>query len=382
MKIAIVNRSFWPIYPVIGEALLQLSEKLAKDGHDVSVIMQDHVNIRQKLKEANRGSNVSFYPAKALTTSSSSVARRAIDALFFAFWVLYTLVRTRPKRVYVSTDPPVTVPFIVMLYCWLFRASYIYHLQDIHPEATSVVFKVPRLVFGLLKKLDQMTMRRASRLITLTPKMKEVMQKRMGVEKAVLLIDNPSISFDQVVLPKVRKAGFTFCGNAGRLQRMPLLIEAIEAFINAGGKAEFVFAGGGVYASELEALSQCYEQVIYQGKVSPAQAAQINADYQWALLPIEDEVTKYAFPSKSSSYVLSGASVLAVCGSENSVADWIRAHKIGVVVDPDVATLSDAFMAIETGRIEAPVDDHARARLAAKLSFDQFVSSLYEITLH
>lgn len=48
---------------MIGEALLRFSEKAASECK-VGVIMQDHVGIREKLKEAQRGDGVEFFRAK------------------------------------------------------------------------------------------------------------------------------------------------------------------------------------------------------------------------------------------------------------------------------------------------------------------------------
>ena len=50
-KVVLINRSFWPIYPVIGEALLRFAEGAVDKGYEVSVIMQDHVGIKKKLKK-------------------------------------------------------------------------------------------------------------------------------------------------------------------------------------------------------------------------------------------------------------------------------------------------------------------------------------------
>ena len=46
----IVNRSFWPVYPVIGEGLLRVAESFASS-KKVAVIFQDHANINKHLKE-------------------------------------------------------------------------------------------------------------------------------------------------------------------------------------------------------------------------------------------------------------------------------------------------------------------------------------------
>lgn len=373
--IAIINRSFWPIYPVIGEALLRFAEKLS-ESQSVSVILQDHAGIRKHLADQGRGRGVQFLPGKAWSTSSSGILIRALDSVYFMAWVMLALLRTRPKMVYISTDPPVLVPFVVMIYARLFGARYIYHLQDIHPEAARVVMRVQPLVFRLLKWMDGVTMRRAQALITITDQMAEQIRQRSYTKAPIYVINNPAVSFDDVVARPERIRGVSFCGNAGRLQRMPLMIEAITRYLEAGGSLKFAFAGGGVFAPEVRLLAERFSQVEYLGQVSATEAAQLNCDYEWALLPIEDEVTRYAFPSKSSSYVFSGAAVLAVCGEGTSVADWVLGNGLGVVVPPDVTALVDIFLRIERGELIACEYVGNRSSLRKSLSFERFLERL------
>ncbi|GAA0841399.1 hypothetical protein GCM10009113_07820 [Marinobacter szutsaonensis] len=141
----------------------------------------------------------------------------------------------------------------------------------------------------------------------------------------------------------------------------------------------FGFAGGGVHAPDIEQLAKSYENVEYLGLVSASEAAQLNCDYEWALLPIEDEVTRYAFPSKSSSYVFAGAAVMAICGEQTSVADWTIGNNLGVVVSPDQDSLVETFFKIERGELDA--NDHVvdRSALKARLNFDYFLGRLKEI---
>ena len=82
MKITIINRSFWPIYPVIGEALLQLAENLSDKSYKISVILQYHEDINSKLKLFSRGEGINFLPVKAFTNSSSIFFMRIFDAFF------------------------------------------------------------------------------------------------------------------------------------------------------------------------------------------------------------------------------------------------------------------------------------------------------------
>jgi len=380
LDLAIINRSFWPVYPVIGEALMRFAEQEAQV-QTVGVILQDHADINTQRAREQRGARVCFYPCHAFSVSGSSIVRRAVDTVFFMLWVFAVLLVKRPKRVYVSTDPPVLVPFIVMVYSNLFRAEYVYHLQDIHPEAANVVFPVRPAIFRFLRWLDTLTMRNASLLITITKEMAKEIRKRSGTSSPVRILANPSVSFDEVVIPKTKRLGFAFCGNAGRLQRMPLLILAIEKYCSSGGKLPFIFAGGGVFSEGLKELSEKHDNVSYLGFISALEAAQLNADYQWALLPIEDEVTRFAFPSKSSSYVLSGASVAAICGAETSVAEWVLENNLGVVIEPSVDELCRFFRSVESDGLSYGPFDVERGKLKEQLGLDVFLNDLSQLVI-
>ena len=379
-KLTIINRSFWPIYPVIGEALMRLAEQQAND-YEVSVILQDHADIRSQLQKHARGEGVNFFPCKAFSNSGSGILRRIADAVFFMLWVFITLIRVRPKVVYISTDPPVLVPFIVMIYTKFSRAKYIYHLQDIHPEAANVVIPLNPFVYRIMRWVDCLVMRQAALLLTITDEMAEEIHKRSLTKTEIVILPNPAVSFEDVVLPQTKTKGFTFCGNAGRLQHIPLLIQAIEKYHLEGGSLPFVFAGGGRFSTELKSLSENSALVTYLGIITAKEAAELSSEYEWALLPIKDEVTRFAFPSKSSSYVFSGALVAAICGNETSVAHWVNANKLGLVVNPDVDSLCAFFMQAENNLITKSEFSNDRSELKEKLEINSFVRQL-EIQVH
>ena len=102
--LVIINRSFWPVYPVIGEALLRLAENLPHS-KKVAVVMQDHDNIKDHLKKNNRGLGIKFFSSKAYSNSSSSLIIRILDAIFFTFWVKFCILITRPKNIYIFYRP-------------------------------------------------------------------------------------------------------------------------------------------------------------------------------------------------------------------------------------------------------------------------------------
>jgi glycosyltransferase involved in cell wall biosynthesis len=229
--------------------------------------------------------------------------------------------------------------------------------------------------------MDALSMRKAKCLITITEQMATEIRSRSGTAVPIHVLDNPAVSFDGIDTTKHKVAGFSFCGNAGRLQRIPLMLDAIETYFERGGELEFTFAGGGIYADRLQAFAEKFPHFHYPGLVSPTEAAQINADYTWALLPIEDDVTRFAFPSKSSSYIFSGANILAVCGAQTGVAKWVQENQVGLVVKPEVEALIAVFFDIEKGLCQGASDEASREALKAKLRFEVFIEALDRIVL-
>lgn len=371
--IAIVNRSFWPNDQVIGEGLLQFAEEVAQH-HSVCVITQTKDDLAKQLAKEGRGEGIQIRACKAYTTSASGLVKRITEAVFFMLWTFISLVRSKPASVYVATNPPVVVPFIVALYCRLFSARYVYHLQDIHPEAANIVVPVNKLLFRLLQAIDNYTLRHASAIITLTEDMKAYIQQRSNTSSPIHLLDNPSFEVTPVPMSQ-RTKDIVFCGNAGRLQRIPLLLKAIQDYLKQGGKLCFTFAGGGVHAPDVKILANSHKQVQYLGVIPAPEAAELVNQHKWALLPIDDEVTKYAFPSKSSGYALSGAGVLAVCGKDTAVARWVMKHDTGIVCDANHAALVDCFFSIENNMSASYA---VSPEMKDKLQISYFAQQLYQ----
>lgn len=372
--LAIINRSFWPDSEILGEAKLRIAEKFAGSGK-VCVIAQSAYDVEEIARQQGRGQQVKFCIAKSRSDSSSGLLKRILDVALFAPFVFWSLLRTRPKHVYVSTNPPVLVPFIVFIYAKVFRASYTYHLQDIHPEITHIVLPVNPLLYRLLQAIDNVTLRHASQLITLSDSMAQYLVERSNTKAEIVLIDNPSFDVSDGYSDIEKTKDIVFCGNAGRVQQIPIVLASIKQFLAEGGSLEFSFAGGGIYAPEIQALDDAFPQVKYYGYLKPQVASQLVAEHRWALLPIEDEVTKYAFPSKSSSYLASGCRILGICGPDTSVASWIDSTNSGLHVEARVSEVVKALHAIEDEKLTGYKDSRTLQDVQSLSTFVTEVST-------
>lgn len=345
-KIAVVIRSFWPYNPAIGEALLLLAESLSQN-HEPIVITQVKNDFTEQLETQNRGKGVKFFTLPLWTNSASHMLLRVTDLVIFTGFTFASLVWSRPDKVYVATNPPLFTPLVVGIYCKLFHKKYLYHLQDIHPEITCIKTIKKSFINKALKALDNFTVSNASKVVTLTEQMKAYTIKRVGKEISIELLANPSVKTSGDEKRIKRTKGFVYCGNAGRLQRIPLLLQAIERYVSEGGSLSFAFAGGGVYSKNIRQLAKKIENVTYLGVLSPDQASNLMHQYSYGLMPIEDEVTQYAFPSKSSSYLFSGCHIIAVCSQQTSVATWVIKNEVGYVAEPDIGSIVSLFHTLE-----------------------------------
>ena len=373
--LVIINRNFWPTGMTIGESLLQLSEKTVHEGKSAVVITQSSKNLKKITKENNRGLGVTFKTCKLRSDSSTKLLYRIFDAVIFMFCVIWNLILTRPKNIYVSTDPPLVVPFVVFLYSKISGSSYAYHLQDIHPEVGESVIKLNPMLFSFFKKIDNLVICNASSIITITQAMKNEIIARSKTKSHIYLIDNPTVSIDESIQLKIK--GFIFSGTFGRLQKIPLLLKSIDKYKAEGGILPFLFIGGGLYANEVHSLSTKYTDITYAGLVDAKKANELISGYEWALLPIDDEATKYAFPGKTSSYISCGSNILSICSEQTSVAKWVGNNNYGINILPKVDDIVDVFFKIENGLTinKKTVDQNY-------YSIDNFVYKIFNIVFN
>lgn len=376
MDVAIINRLFWPEGQVIGEALLQLSEKLS-ECYSVCVITQsEQGNLSAQLRTLKRGKRVKFNDCKIRSSSASSLLLKGLDFLNFTAWTIVQLLINRPKKIYVATNPPIIIPVVVFLYCKLFKATYCYHLQDIHPEITNTVLTLPRVVFKFLRFLDVAVIKKATSIVTINTHMSRFISERSKTKLPIFLVNNPSFQIrERTEVEKIK--GIVFCGNLGSLQLIPLIIESIEMYLREEGQLKFCFVGGGTYQKEVAKLAQKFDAVEYLGVVSAEDAEAIVSQYQWALLPIQSGISNYAFPSKSSSYVMAGCSILGICDTDSSLHQWVKEYNLGHVCAPEISEVVNAFYSIEHSKVMHKNDQSFK--LLDELNISSFVSSLSKV---
>jgi len=343
----IINRTFWPKNRIIGEGLLNVAENLANKQNKVLVICQSN-KIKEHLDCAHRGKNVTFKSFKDFNTKSSGIFIRSIEAIAFAFWVAMNLCVYRPKVIYIATDPPIIIPFIVVIIGKAIRSKVIYHFQDIHPEIFASVKKIPMPLYKFLKFLDAYTQRQSSNLITINEQMKEYLVSRVKICPQIHLVSNPAnMDFSKANQQTKKIRGFVYCGTIGRLQLIPILLKAIEKYLNDGGSMRFTFIGDGVNKNLVSDFANNNKNFDFLGQLNEEHANAEMCKYQWALLPIETGVLDYAFPSKSSAYEVCNCRIFSISDTNSSLAKWVTENQLGINSDVEINKIVEGFRMIE-----------------------------------
>ena len=376
-KVVLINRGFWPENDVPGEALLVLSESLAMD-FNTNVLTQSNINLQQKCRSLGRAIKVNIKTCKLLTDSKSRVFYRVIESIYFSLWVLVKLFVIRPKFIYVSTDPPLLVPFTVYIFSRLFNTKYTYHLQDIHPEASNIIIKIPKIIVNILKKMDSIVLKNASSVVTITNDMADYIICNRKISKNVFLLENasayPILKKDKVLNTVI------FSGNVGRLQEIPLLLSAIEQYLEEGGKLKFTFMGSGIYVNKINMLANRFENVNYIGYLKMKEAIEVISQHEWGLVSINSQVLKYAFPSKTSTYIAADCKIIAICKKNTSLEKWIKSNDRGFVSNPNLESIKSLFVRIESGNC---VIENNHGKISSyDYSFNFFSKKLKNIMEH
>jgi glycosyltransferase involved in cell wall biosynthesis len=367
IDLMIINRGF---NSQNGE-LISYAEMTSKN-NNVSVLAQSNIDLEKKFKNELRKTKVKINTCRSYSNSASTILSRIADAIFFMVWVVIKLIQIKPLKIYIATDPPIIVPFIVAIYSRLTGTQFFYHVQDIHPEIYNLLYPLNPVIRKILQKIDNFTLKNAKSIITLTEEMKKYIEKRSNTKKSIYLIPNPGIATKFV---KNREHDIIFCGNAGRLNHISIILEAIDKYLEHGGHMNFTFAGGGIYAPAILEASKNRNEIKYKGKIGAEEATKLVAQHKWALLPIIDEATKYAFPSKSSTYVQCRTPILAICGKDNIVARWIEENNVGIVCEPNLDKLVDCLFDMEKLSFNMNFDQ----KIIDELGYSRFCTMLNDV---
>ena len=359
MKVLAIHRFYWPDTPPYASMLRVIVRQWVSDGHEVDVLSSQPSykagvkNQKQPAKEVVDGAQVARLN---LPSETGRPLVRILNALRLGVGVFWqAVIRKRYDVVMISTSPPVLGGWFTALVARLTGARFIYHCMDIHPEIGRISgeFRNPG-VFSLLSRIDRWTCAQARPVVVLSEDMADTLIARKAeAPPETLVINNFSLpsedsASDELPFPwSDEQFVLLFAGNIGRFQGLDVLFDAM-AHLRNRQDIRLVMMGDG---TEKERLSRKAEEsdanVSFVGhqSVEVAKAAMFKASAGFvSLVP---ELYRYAYPSKTMTYLEQGCPVLVAVETDSCLARDVVRNGAGMAVPSgDVDALVNAISSL------------------------------------
>lgn len=362
-RILLTHRFFYPDSPTYAYILEDMRKLFKKNGFEVDVLSSkpsykavDKEKKEKFVTKMEDGSTIYRLPVFKLKSSRLEKLLNYFWFPFAAFW--FQVFCRRYDAVTVATTPPVLYAFSVALASRIRDRKLIYHMMDIHPEIgrLSGEFK-NRYVFNILQWMDNFTCKTASKIVVLSSDMKEVLLERNdSLADKIEIINNYDVSSgemsQELFFTDINIKRVVFAGNIGRFQNLESFVIAVKEH-GCLDNFELVFVGEGAALAKLkhlaESVGDCIRFIPHQ---SMEVARKIIAEADMGIVSLQNEVIKYAYPSKTMTYLAEGTSILLCVDNDSEISSFIEDENIGVSVIPsDTKQIYEAFRALSMGTL-------------------------------
>jgi glycosyltransferase involved in cell wall biosynthesis len=344
LRVLAIHRYFWPDTPPYAAMLRTIAAHWAAHGHDVEVMSsQPSYKSDTDLSEMPATQSLDGFRVRrvSMVPDDGPHGRKLRNMVRFSLLAfLRVLLGPRRDLVMCSTAPQVLLGWSVSLAARARRARFVYHCMDIHPEIGRLSGEFARpSVFRVLARLDTATCRRASVVVVLSDDMRDALLDRdptLG-ERIVVLNNFDLPGDDRAVdldLPPFSGLTVAFTGNLGRFQALEEMVDAVLGDDPLLDHVRLVLMGEGAAKPAIERriaaappARRARVVLLPHGSVADARAIMRGADL--GLVSLAPDVIRFAYPSKTATYLSESLPILAGVETDSSLARDVRAWGVG-----------------------------------------------------
>ena len=353
MRILFLTQWFDPEPAFKGVAF---AKELARRGHDVAVLtgfpnypggrLYPGYRIALRRRERMDGlpvTRVALYPSH-----DQSAARRVANYASFALTAatVGALSVGKPDVTYVY-HPPATIALPAVVLKTLRRVPFVLDVQDLWPDSLAATGMVGnRALLSAVGWFCKLAYRSAARVVVQSPGFKgRLIERGVDPEKIELIYnwshETPAgpAGRDAPILKEAGLDGrFTvvFAGTMGRAQALSSVLQAAALLAARLPRAQFVFIGGGVERTTLEARArqQALTNVRFLAGRGPAEIGPLLAAADALLVHLRnDPLFTITIPSKTQAYLAAGRPVLMAVRGD--AATLVRDAGAGICLNPE-----------------------------------------------
>ncbi len=262
------------------------------------------------------------------------------------------------------------------------RSTPIVHwVLDLFPDVLTVAGKLRRGGLGdrALRSMVRWTFQRAAANVFLGEHLRRYAEVQFGeVPRSVVIpVGADGAPFRGTPpQPSTGPARILYSGNLGRMHDIDTVAAVLRNRPLSPSGAQFHFRGNGAGFRELQTKigglgAKPRDGVVFGDNLPEAQWREAMLAADIALVTMKRGAEGLVMPSKTYSALVAGQAILAICPSQSDLADTVRRHQCGWVVEPgDTGGLSRALDEIEANPA-AVLEKRRSAYAAGHSTYDQ-----------
>jgi len=343
MKILITYRHFWPDSPPYASMLRSIAKKLVSEGHDVSLVCEqpcykptDGDNDRPSVLDVD---GIRVYSIARLPLWKKSGLIRSLSKLVFPLraYLFCTHKFSKKERidlVWTATIPPVVSGVIGLKLARRYSSDFLYHCQDLYPEIAvhMDMIKPNGFIYRAMKSLEKKTREQASILVSLSEDMKETIEI-LARPSGETFSEKNEVKKTETSEYKIFKSSDTinivFAGNMGQFQGLQTVINALSSLGEKGHAIHLAFMGEGKALGELKRLAKNSQNISFHPHLPFEAAKSLIASADYGLVSLEPDIYKFAFPSKTLTYLGLSVPLVVVVEPESQLVKAIEENELG-----------------------------------------------------
>ncbi|KQN52661.1 glycosyltransferase [Pseudomonas sp. Leaf48] len=309
--------------------------------------------LQRELIDGVHVTRVPLYPSHG----QSGVGRLFNYISFAASILLYGLFRAKKPDVIYAYHPPLTVGIAAALVRFFRRVPVVYDIQDMWPDTLKAtgMFSNEKLL-KIVSRVCDWVYGHVDQIVVLSPGFKNLLIERGVPSKKIDIIYNwcaedvvrSTSSIPPANFPVSTGFRILFAGNMGKAQSLDTVIDAAYLLQEKSSQVTFIFLGGGIEASRLEALakSRQLDNVFFLPAVQMSEVGAYLSSADALLVHLKkDPLFTITIPSKTQAYMAAGKPILMAV--DGDAADLVRDAGCGIVSESDnPQALADAVLAL------------------------------------
>lgn len=312
--------------------------------------------IKAVQREVIDGVNITRLPL--YPSHGQSGIGRILNYISFAASVLfYGLFFAKKPSVIYAYHPPLTVGVAAALVRFFRGVPVVYDIQDMWPDTLRAtgMFSNGKLL-NIVSRACDWVYRHVDQIVVLSPGFKRLLIERGVPESKIDIIYNwcaeDMVEVASVTrpnnFPSTSKFCVLFAGNMGKAQSLDTVISAAQLLQKINYEVEFIFLGGGVEASRLEAVKNDsgLDNVYFIPAVPMREVGVYLASADALLVHLKkDPLFTITIPSKTQAYMAAGKPIIMAV--DGDAADLVRDANCGVISESDnPQALADAIITL------------------------------------